>query len=216
MLGMLPLDPAEIAGYHVAGNVGGKGFSTRVPFMAGTRVRVTQGPGGSISHSDANSRNAVDLEAPADTPVVAGFTGVVAAVRGGCEGLVKSNCNGGWGNFVLLKHFDDTCAIHAHLRSITVAAGQQVDRYAQLGTVGASGLAGGPHLHYDRIACGTQLSLPWTFEDAGAPTAGRVRGLRQRAARAGGDPDAGPDARSDPGADGPADAHARRLRRRPR
>jgi murein DD-endopeptidase MepM/ murein hydrolase activator NlpD len=171
-LGMLPLDPDEINGYKVEGNVGGAGFSTRVPFMSGVRVRVSQGPSGSISHSDANTRNAVDLEAPAGTPVVAGFTGVVAAARGGCEGMTKSDCNGGWGNFVLLKHIDDTCAILAHLRAITVAAGQQVKRYTQLGTVGASGHAGGPHLHYDRIACGTQLSLPWTFEDAGAPLPG--------------------------------------------
>jgi murein DD-endopeptidase MepM/ murein hydrolase activator NlpD len=172
LLGMLPLDPDEIAGYKVEGNVGGAGFSTRVPFMNGVRVRVSQGAGGSVSHSDANTRNAVDLEAPASTPVVAGFTGVVAAARGGCEGMTKSDCNGGWGNFVLLKHIDDSCAIMAHLRAITVAAGQQVKRYTQIGTVGASGHAGGPHLHYDRIACGTQLSLPWTFADVGAPLPG--------------------------------------------
>ena len=171
-LGMLPLDADEVAGYKVAGNVGGRGFSTRVPFATGTRVRVSQGANGGYSHQDVNSKNAVDLDMPADTPILAGFSGVIAAVRGGCDATTPSGCNGGWGNFVLLKHVDGTCAIHAHMKAIMVAAGQQIDRYTQLGTVGASGYANGPHLHYDHIDCGSQISLPWQFDDIGIPAQG--------------------------------------------
>jgi murein DD-endopeptidase MepM/ murein hydrolase activator NlpD len=171
-LGKLPLDVAEINGYRVEGNVGGRGFSTRVPLATGTRVRVSQGANGGWSHQDANSKFAVDLDVGADTPVRAGFSGVVAAAVGGCVASAPSACNDGWGNFVLLKHVDGTCAVHAHMKAINVAAGQQAPRYTQLGTVGASGFTNGPHLHYDHIDCGTQLSLPWMFDEAGIPAQG--------------------------------------------
>lgn len=171
-LGQLPVNAAEIAGFSAGDDVGGAGFSTRVPFSRGMRIRVSQGAGGGFSHGNAYTRNAIDLAVGAGTPVLAGFSGVVAAARGGCAPSGSYGCNSGWGNFVLLKHADGTCAIHAHLTAIAVGTGQRVGRYAQLGTVGSSGSSTGAHLHYDRMDCATQRSLPWAFEDAGSPGTG--------------------------------------------
>jgi murein DD-endopeptidase MepM/ murein hydrolase activator NlpD len=170
--GDLPVDPDEIAGYSVADGVGGDGFSTRLPFTTGFRVRVSQGAGGGYSHSKRSTRNAVDLAAGAGTPVRAGFSGVVAAAVGGCKPSGSYGCNNGWGNFVLLKNADGSCAIHAHLTVINVTPGQPAPRYTQLGTVGASGSVTGAHLHYDRMDCVTRISLPWSFEEAGNPREG--------------------------------------------
>jgi murein DD-endopeptidase MepM/ murein hydrolase activator NlpD len=83
---------------------------------------------------------------------------VLARCRpGGCPPLTPSAC----GNEVLVQHADGTCAIHAHLATVAVAARQRVLRGTPLGTVGASGLATVPHLHYDRITCDTRISLAW-------------------------------------------------------
>ena len=171
--GPLPVDPSEVDSYNVTEGIGGP-FSTRVPFANGMRLRVTQGQNGGYSHGGTYTRNAIDLAAGAGTPVLAGFSGVVAAARGGCAPSRSWGCNSGFGNFVYLKAADGTCALHAHLTAITVAAGQQVARYAQLGTVGSSGSSTGPHLHYDRIDCGSRASLPWSFEEAGQPREGAV------------------------------------------
>jgi murein DD-endopeptidase MepM/ murein hydrolase activator NlpD len=170
--GELPVNPDEYADFALPAGVGGDGFSTRIPFNKGFRVRVSQGANGGYSHSKASTRHAVDLAAAAGTPVRAGFSGVVAAAVGGCRASGSHGCNNGWGNFVLLKHADATCAIHAHLTTINVTPGQQAPRYTQLGTVGASGSVTGAHLHYDRMDCVTRRSLPWSFEEAGNPREG--------------------------------------------
>ncbi|RKQ90918.1 murein DD-endopeptidase MepM/ murein hydrolase activator NlpD [Solirubrobacter pauli] len=170
--GELPIDINEIAGYTVGDGLGGGEYTTRIPFTNGTRIRVSQGANGGYSHGNAYTRNAVDLPAALGTPVRAGFSGVVAAAVGGCPTTTQWGCNRGFGNFVLLKNVDGTCALHAHLTAINVSPGQPAARYTQLGTVGTSGSSTGAHLHYDRIDCASRASLPWSFEEAGNPREG--------------------------------------------
>lgn len=171
--GLLPIDPDAVDAFNLPAGLGGAGFSTRVPFANGARIRVTQGQNGGYSHGNAYTRNAIDLAIGAGTPVLAGFSGIVAAAVGGCAPS-SWGCNGGFGNFVYLKHADGTCALHGHLSAINVAAGQTVSRYTQLGAVGSTGSSTGPHLHYDRVDCRSRGSLPWAFEDAGQPREGAV------------------------------------------
>jgi len=178
-LGNLPADGGLSDRLEVEAAVGGGAFATRVPFATGSVRRVTQGPNGGFSHGNVWNRHAVDIGAPVGTAVHAGFTGVVAAATGGCRsGLrnrapISRGCNGGYGNLVLLKHVDGTCALHAHLETITVATGQQVTRYSVLGTVGLSGSTWGPHLHFDRRDCASRISLPWGFDENPAPREGQ-------------------------------------------
>jgi murein DD-endopeptidase MepM/ murein hydrolase activator NlpD len=173
-LGALPIEENESDAYSVPEGVGGGDFSSRVPFANAMKLKVTQGQNGGYSHGNNYTRNAIDIAAAAGTPVLAGFSGVIAAVRGGCAPSKSWGCNSGFGNFVYLKHADGTCALHAHLAAINVAAGQQIARYAQLGTVGSSGSSTGAHLHYDRLNCGSRTSLPWSFEEAGQPREGQL------------------------------------------
>lgn len=153
-------DPAAVS-VDVAEGIGGSpGFSTYFPLQTGLQARITQGPGGPYSHRRASTQNAVDFGLPSGTEVRAGFRGVVARTQTGC-GVGNRDCGGGFGNYVLLKATDGTCALHAHLSQVTVGPGQQVPRYTLLGRVGSTGWSTGAHLHYDRIDCGAWRSLPW-------------------------------------------------------
>lgn len=165
------LDGAAIDSVSVpADAVGGGGFDTMAPFANGFRVKVTQGAGGSYSHSRTNTRHAVDLGAANGTPVLAGFTGVVAATSTGCPNSRSDGCGGGYGNYVLLKAADGTCVVHGHLSAVDVSPGQQVGRYTRLGAVGNSGYSFGPHLHYDRVNCRSWASIGWFFNEMDRPS----------------------------------------------
>ena len=63
------------------------GFSTRVPFDGGhARAGHARARAAANSHSDANSRTRSTSSRPPTRRSSPGFSGVVAAVRGGCEG----------------------------------------------------------------------------------------------------------------------------------
>lgn len=171
--------PEELALYPLPPGIGGDGFSTRIPLPRGFSVLVTQGQNGPYSHGRASTRYAIDLGAGQGTPVHAGFSGTVVRAVTGCP-VGNNQCGGGWGNNVLLRAADGTCAIHAHLSSVNVAPGQGVARYAVLGAVGSTGWSTGAHLHYSRMDCVSGASMPWGFDEAGTPGEGaRITSLNE-------------------------------------
>lgn len=147
--------------------VGGGGFGTYWPFSQGTQTRITQGPGGAVSHSDQWNRYAVDLGVPFGTQVRAGFYAVVARANTGCAAS-SFGCGGGYGNYVLLKAADGTCAIHAHLSQVQVRVGQQLQTYDPIGLTGNTGSSRGTHLHFGRVNCTSNVSLPWSPIEGGS------------------------------------------------
>lgn len=80
----------------------------------------------------------IDLAAPAGTPIQAPAPGKVVAV-----GDFFFN-----GNTVLIDHGQGMVSMYCHLRDTAVTPGQTLVRGERLGTVGASGRATGPHLHW--------------------------------------------------------------------
>jgi murein DD-endopeptidase MepM/ murein hydrolase activator NlpD len=52
------------------------------------------------------------------------------------------------GGTVMIDHGHGLHSIYAHLRDVLVEAGQDVAQGAVLGTVGSTGRAAGPHLHW--------------------------------------------------------------------
>jgi len=56
---------------------------------------------------------------------------------------------GGWGNLVVVAHSDGVRTMYAHLSSVAARLGQRVATGTTLGTVGATGDATGPHLHFE-------------------------------------------------------------------
>lgn len=158
-------------GVNLPEGVGGGGFGTYWPLSQGTRTRITQGPGGAASHSDQWNRYAVDLGVPFGTQVRAGFYGVVARVNTACAPS-SIGCGGGYGNYVLLKAADGTCAIHGHLSKVQVQLGQQVKTYDPIGLTGNTGTSYGTHLHYGRVNCTSNVSLPWSPIEGGSLSEG--------------------------------------------
>ncbi len=81
----------------------------------------------------------VDLAAPAGVPVVAAADGRVALA----EGLRVR------GNAVVIDHGLGVYTAYYHLGEIRVRPGQEVRAGETLGLVGSTGLATGPHLHWE-------------------------------------------------------------------
>lgn len=83
---------------------------------------------------------AVDIAAPLGAPVTAADRGVV--IRAGWN-------NQGYGRFVIVDHKIDYLTLYAHLDTIFVKEGDIVAPGQVLGTVGSTGNASGPHLHFE-------------------------------------------------------------------
>jgi murein DD-endopeptidase MepM/ murein hydrolase activator NlpD len=88
----------------------------------------------------------VDFAAPRGTPVVAVGDGEV----------IDAGWDGPFGRHVRIRHADEIVTAYAHLDRIAtgVRVGSRVRRGEVIGTVGATGLATGPHLHFGVIRNG--------------------------------------------------------------
>jgi murein DD-endopeptidase MepM/ murein hydrolase activator NlpD len=80
---------------------------------------------------------------------------VVHAVRPGR--VIFAGRSGGYGNTVVLAHPGGIETRYAHLRRLLVARGDSVAEWDQVGIVGSTGLATGPHLHYEVRLLGRAL-----------------------------------------------------------
>lgn len=90
----------------------------------------------------------IDFGAPRGTPIKASGDGVV----------MKAGYNGNYGNYVLIKHNGEYSTAYAHMSKIKVRAGMRVKQGEIIGSVGATGLATGAHLHYEVIKGGSQVN----------------------------------------------------------
>jgi murein DD-endopeptidase MepM/ murein hydrolase activator NlpD len=95
----------------------------------------------------------VDFGAPTGTPVRAVADGVVT----------RAGPNGGHGNYIELDHEGPYATSYSHLSSIGVRRGQKVHQGDVIGRVGSTGLATGPHLHYQFYVNG-QYRDPMTVD----------------------------------------------------
>jgi murein DD-endopeptidase MepM/ murein hydrolase activator NlpD len=118
-------------------------------------------PGGKVMSSFADQRTYLyegrvvdhqthlgfDLAAVAHTPVPAANHGIVLLAR----------YFGIYGNTVVLDHGFGLMSLYAHLSSIDVVEGQEVERGAVIGRTGSTGLAGGDHLHFTMLVGGVPV-----------------------------------------------------------
>jgi murein DD-endopeptidase MepM/ murein hydrolase activator NlpD len=81
----------------------------------------------------------IDISAKKGTPIFAAADGVVKLAR----------YNGGYGNCVYVDHIYGYETRYGHMSKILVRVGQKVKRGDKIGLVGKTGLAEGPHLHYE-------------------------------------------------------------------
>jgi len=64
----------------------------------------------------------------------------------------------GYGNSVIVNHGNGIISRYAHLSTIKVKEGQEVDLYTQIGEMGSSGRAFGDHLHFEIIENGVPIN----------------------------------------------------------
>lgn len=99
--------------------------------------RVIKGFSGNKKGKGGNS--GIKIAAPMGTPVVASNNGVVARTRQ----------VGGYGKVVLIKHDGGYLSIYSHMNDIKVKRGDVVQAGQQIGTVGKTGNAPEPQLHFE-------------------------------------------------------------------
>lgn len=100
------------------------------PISGGTRTQGIHG------------YNGVDLAAPIGTPILASASGEVIVSRQG-------GWNGGYGNYVVIKHDNGTQTLYAHNSSNAVGTGQYVVKGQVIGYVGSTGRSTGAHVHFE-------------------------------------------------------------------
>jgi murein DD-endopeptidase MepM/ murein hydrolase activator NlpD len=81
----------------------------------------------------------LDLPAPVGAPVAAGARGRVAYA-----GVLA-----GYGLLVVVAHRDGVRTFYGHLSRVDVRIGERVAAGAEVGRVGATGDATGPHVHFE-------------------------------------------------------------------
>jgi murein DD-endopeptidase MepM/ murein hydrolase activator NlpD len=89
--------------------------------------------------SSLSLHNGVDLAALEGTPVLASGSGRVALAG---DRLLS-------GKTVVLEHLPGVFSLYFHLSELAVTEGQEVQAGERIGAVGMTGLATGPHLHWE-------------------------------------------------------------------
>lgn len=97
-------------------------------------------PGGFISQYYHYGHWAIDIAAPWGNPVLAAAPGVVTFA--GWK-------NNGGGYQVWMSHGNNIYTTYNHMSAILVGVGQELSAGQQLGRIGATGDATGPHLHFE-------------------------------------------------------------------
>ncbi|TDI80446.1 MAG: M23 family peptidase [Betaproteobacteria bacterium] len=107
----------------------------------------------------------VDYAAPRGTPVRATANGTVAV----------STRQGGYGKLIILKHRGRYSTVYAHLSAFAkgLRKGRRVNQGDIIGYVGSTGLATGPHLHYEFRVNGVQRNPQRVVMPAAIPLAAK-------------------------------------------
>jgi murein DD-endopeptidase MepM/ murein hydrolase activator NlpD len=99
----------------------------------------------------------IDVAAPMGAPIIAPASGVV----------VKVGYENGYGNVLEIDHGNGIVTRYAHCSKIDVRSGQRVTRGQRIAAVGSTGLATGPHLHYEIHINGKVVNpLTYVLSDA--------------------------------------------------
>jgi murein DD-endopeptidase MepM/ murein hydrolase activator NlpD len=99
---------------------------------------------GDPENGHSSFHTGIDLRAPYMSPVYATAPGVVT----------YAGYRDDYGKVVEIDHGNGLATRYAHLSRYTVSVGQQVAGHAQIGFLGSTGRATGPHVHYEVLVNG--------------------------------------------------------------
>jgi murein DD-endopeptidase MepM/ murein hydrolase activator NlpD len=91
-----------------------------------------------FTHTEAEHRG-LDVAAAEGAPIRTPLDGVV----------VRAGPRGGYGNAVEIDHGNGLVTLYGHASEVGVAPGEHVQAGQQIGRVGQTGRATGPHLHFE-------------------------------------------------------------------
>lgn len=114
----------------------------------------------------------IDFAAPTGTPIYAAGDGVI-------EIIGRQN---GFGNYIRIRHSGGISTAYAHMSRFAkgLSKGDRVAQGEIIGYVGSTGLATGPHLHYEILRNGSQINPL----DLDLPTGRKLEGSQLAAFRA--------------------------------
>ncbi len=92
----------------------------------------------------------IDLDRRNSTEIYASDRGTVVAAKYGW--------GGGYGNHIIVDHGNGFQTLYAHLTSIGVSVGDDVEQGQQIGVMGTTGYSTGIHLHFEIRQEGTALN----------------------------------------------------------
>jgi Zn-dependent protease with chaperone function len=108
------------------------------------------------------THNGVDLTASRGTPVHAPAAGVVQVATASYEP------NPRYGTVVVVDHGAGWQTVYAHLDAFDVQAGERVAAGQQIGSVGSTGVATGPHVHVEVLRNGQRVDPASVIETLAA------------------------------------------------
>jgi len=136
-------------GYYTPG-----GLSLRRAFLRSPLEfsRISSGFSNARYHpilQEMRAHRGIDYAAPIGTPIKAVANGTVDFV----------GRQGGYGNLVVLAHANNVTTVYGHMNSFapSVRKGARVNQGDVIGTVGMTGLATGPHLHFEFRISGVHM-----------------------------------------------------------
>jgi len=143
----------------------------QIPFPAGTKIQMGLSNCSTSFHGEGSpDQYAFDFDFQEGTSFFASRSGEVVKVIND-----QASSGGGAGNYVVLDHGDQTFGLYLHSPEggITAEVGQFIEQGARLGSIGRSGLAGYPHLHF--IVVKDQYDYPYkgipiSFKNVSPPT----------------------------------------------
>ncbi len=97
---------------------------------------------GAIKSQGLHGYNAVDLAGSHGSSVRAAGAGEVIVSK-------SSGWNGGYGQYIVIKHNNGAQTLYAHLSSNSVGVGEYVGQGQVIGAMGNTGRSTGPHLHFE-------------------------------------------------------------------
>jgi murein DD-endopeptidase MepM/ murein hydrolase activator NlpD len=99
-------------------------------------------------HGKHKFHSGLDIAAPRGTPIGASADGVVVFAGWGRK----------YGNYVVVEHADGRRTKYAHADKLLVTEGEMVQSGQAIATVGSTGRATGPHLHFEVIEKGRAVN----------------------------------------------------------
>lgn len=97
---------------------------------------------GGVRSQGVHGYNGVDIAAPVGTPIMASASGEVIVAKG-------SGWNGGYGEYVVIRHENGTQTLYAHASEVIVGIGERVVQGQIIAYVGSTGRSTGAHLHFE-------------------------------------------------------------------